>query len=170
MMGSCDRHTAFTLAETVISMAVVSVMLVASLTTLSRARLGQQAASWKNEGQRLAQSLMAEIRNQAYAEPSLPVGNAGAMGLGSGEATGTRSAFDDVDDYRGWTSQPPTDPNGTPLPGLGAWARSVSVDWVDPANPASVATSETFVKRVTVVATRHGTPMARVVGLCSETR
>lgn len=140
------RRAAFTLAETVMSLVVVSVMFVAALSTVGASKLSQQKASLSSRGQLLAEMLMSEILLQNYKDP----GPSPVFGIEPSESTTTRADFDDVDDYNGWSSSPPTYKDGTQIVGFTGWRQSVTVNWVDPMNPAQVAYSDTNAKRITV--------------------
>jgi len=141
-----QRPGAFTLVEAVVSLVVVGAMLVAALSTVGASRLSQYKTSQYSRGQLLAELLMAEILTQDYLDPNgTPV-----FGTEGGESTSTRVDFDDVDDYDGWSSSPPAAKDGTPLAGLSGWQRSVTVQWVDPADVTQVKASESNAKRVTV--------------------
>jgi len=140
-----DRK-AFTLVETIMSSLIVGAMLVAALSTVGASRLSQQRTSQYSCGQLLAESLMAEILRQDYLDPDdTPV-----FGCESGESTSTRIDFDDVDDYDGWLSAPPEQKDGTQIPNLTGWQRSVVVQWVNPNDPREVKFSESNAKRVIV--------------------
>lgn len=137
---------AFTLVEAVLSVLIVGIMLVAALSTVGASRLSQHRTSQYSRGQLLAESLMAEILQQDYLDPNdTPV-----FGIEPGESASTRADFDDVDDYDGWSSTPPAQQDGTQIPDLADWERSVSVQWVDPDNIMQVKGAESGAKRVTV--------------------
>jgi MSHA pilin protein MshD len=140
------RPLGFTLVEVVLSIVIVAVMLVAALSTVGASRLSQQRTSQYSRGQLLSESLMAEILRQDYLDPNdTPV-----FGIEAGESTSTRADFDDVDDYNGWSENPPVRKNGSQMAGLSGWQRDVTVQWVDSADTTQVKTFETNVKRVTV--------------------
>jgi MSHA pilin protein MshD len=157
------RRGGFTLVEAVISTVIVSVMLVAALSTVGASRLIQQKVSLNGRGRLLAESLLAEIVQQAYEDPDETV----LFGPESGEATNSRSDFDDVDDYHNWSQSPPKDKSGSAILESGGWTRTVTVDWVDATDPALVETSETNVKRVTVNVFHEGRRMATFVRVMS---
>ncbi len=141
-----QRPKGFTLVEAVLSLVIVSVMLVAVLSTVGASRLSQYRTSQYSRGQLLAEALMAEILPQDYLDPNdTPV-----FGTESGESTSTRADFDDVDDYHGWSSSPPVAKDGTELAGLSGWQRSVTVQWVNPADITQAQGSESNAKRVIV--------------------
>ena len=152
---------AFTLMEAVISTVIVAVMLVAALNTVGASRITQHKAALVSRGRMFAESLMAEILPQSYQNPGEPR----VFGPESGESGPTRGAYNDVDDYQGWTESPPVAKDGTALPNSANWRRTVTVAWVDPLNPQQVSGTETGAKRITVVATFRSVPQATVVAV-----
>lgn len=157
------QRSGFTLVEVVVSMLIVSVMLVAALSTVGGSRLSQFKTSQTCRGQALAESLMAEILQQAYADPQY---GPGSLGLGSDEiGDGSRSLWDDVDDYDGWSASPPEQKDGTQIAGLAGWQRSVDVAWIDPLDPSQVEGSESNAKRVIVTVTFQDMPVATLVAI-----
>ncbi len=67
-----------------------------------------------------------------------------------------RSLLLDVLDYDGYTKSPPVDREGTALPGVEAWMRSVEVTEVLPGDPDGPEVGGTGVYRVRVTATLNG--------------
>ncbi len=153
------RRGGFTLVEAVISTVIVSVMLVAALNTVGTSRLIQQKVSLSSRGRLLAESLLAEIVQQAYEDPTETI----VFGPESGEATNNRSDFDDVDDYHNWSQSPPKNKDGSAVPQSEGWTRTVTVVWVDAADPAATETSESSAKRITVTASRANITYATLV-------
>jgi Tfp pilus assembly protein PilV len=151
----------FTLIEAVISTVIVSVMFVAALNTVGAARIAEHKAALVGRGRTLAESLMAEILLQSYQEP----GSTYVFGREAGESDTSRAAYDDVDDYRGWTESPPVTKDGTALPNSANWSRTVTVEWVDPLNPQQVSGTETGAKLITVVAAFRNVPQATIVAI-----
>lgn len=145
------RRPAFTMVEVAIAAVIVGVALAASLATIGATARSARDLSDCQLGQLLADGLMSEILMQAYEDPN----NSLQFGLESGESAATRSAFDDVDDYDGWSAAPPQDKAGNALPDTSGWTESVGVRRVDAANPGTVRTLETGVKRI-VVTMRKG--------------
>lgn len=155
------RRSAFTLVESVIALVIVSVMLVAALNTVGTSRLSQYKTSSLTQGRLLAESLLAEILTQSYADPN----GAAVFGLEVGESGDSRAGFDDVDDYHKWSSSPPTEKNGDKMSAWAGWRRTVTVEWVDPADPAATKSAETQAKRVTVNVYFGDMPVASLVGI-----
>ena len=158
----CERRLiiarAFTLVEATVSVFIVGVMVVAALSTVGATRLGEYKVAERCRALPLAQDLMAEILQQAYADPAY---GPGSFGLGGDEVgDGSRSLWDDVDDYHGWSASPPEQKDGTPITGLADWQRSVNVAWVDPMALSQVEGSESDVKRITVTVTHKNVPVA----------
>jgi hypothetical protein len=78
-------------------------MTVAALNSLGVATRSAESIGNRAVALGLADDLMSEILQLPYSDPdSTPT-----MGAETGETTGTRYAFDDVDDYHGWSEQPP---------------------------------------------------------------
>lgn len=154
-------HRAFTLMEAVISTVIVAVMLVTALNVVGASKITQHKAALVSRGRMSAESLMSEILQQSYQEP----GATYVFGRESGESDTSRTAYDDVDDYQGWTESPPVAKDGTALPNSANWRRTVTVAWVDPLNPKQVSGTETGAKRITVVALFRSVPQATVVAV-----
>lgn len=132
-MSTTRCRSAYTLAEVVVSIAVVGVMLVAALNAVAAARLNMNRTTNHNRGMLLAQDLLAEILQQPYQDPD----GAESLGIDDGEIAGDRSTYDDLDDYDGW-SAPPQDRDGTRLPNADGWVCTVSVTLLDPETLLSV--------------------------------
>jgi hypothetical protein len=139
----------FTLVEVVISSLVVALMLVAALTTLGTTGRDYSMVRESQMGHLLVEELMAEILQQAYADPNDPSG----FGLEAGESTTTRVDFDDADDYHGWSKSPPQLRDGTAVPGADGWSRTASVYWADVLDPGVDVGSETGLKCIEVAVT-----------------
>jgi type II secretory pathway pseudopilin PulG len=117
----------FTLVEAVMSMLIVGIMLVAALNTVGASKLTQRKNYERSIGPMLAEDLLTEILSQSYEEPvDTPI-----FGRETGEFSWSRTPYDDVDDYDGWTTSPPEDKDNADLPDLTGWARSVEVYYVD---------------------------------------
>ncbi len=151
----------FTLIEAAISTVIVSVMFVAALNTVGAARVAQHKAALVGRGRTFASALMQEILQQSYQEP----GATWVFGREAGESDTSRAAYDDVDDYHGWTESPPVAKDGTALPNSANWSRTVTVEWVDPQQPKQVRGTETGAKRITVVAAFRDVPQATVIAI-----
>jgi len=157
------RRSGFTIVECVISTVIVAVMLVAVLQTVGASKQSQLSLVQSIQGQTLAQSMMTEILPRDYEDPN----GLSSLGLDTGETYGIRTEYDDVDDYEDWVATPPRYEDGTSMSELTDWQREVSVQWVDPDDPATVLGSESGVKRVTVTVFYNGRPIHSLTALRS---
>jgi MSHA pilin protein MshD len=82
----------------------------------------------------LANQLLAEIMQCYFKEP----GGGTTLGPDAGES---RTTYDDVDDYDGLDTAPPTTRDGTTLTGYTGWRRTVSVKCVQSGAPTTAAAS-----------------------------
>lgn len=152
---------AFTIVEATISTVLVAVMLVAALNTVGASRTTQHRVALISRGQLLAEDLLAEILRQNYQEPD----GTPAFGRETGESIATRAAYDDVDDYDGWSGAPPTTKEGTVLMDSTGWKRTVAVNRIDPQDPRQVETTETGAKKITVTVLYKDVPQATLVAI-----
>lgn len=159
--GGRYRVRSLTLVESVVSVAIVGLMLVAALNAVGASKATQRRMADRTRGMFLAQDLMAEILQKAYEEP----GGAISLGPDAGETTGDRTEFDDVDDYHGWSSEPPMSADGTKLPDLTGWKREVNVVWVDRTDFAQTKVSESGVKLITVRVSYRGAMVAELAAV-----
>ena len=91
---------------------------------------------------------MAEILQHPFEDPDEETLD---LGVESSEiGSGSRAAFDDVDDYDDWSASPPQESDGMEIPWATTYARKVKVQWVDPGNLAATSVTPTGVKRMKV--------------------
>jgi MSHA pilin protein MshD len=151
----------FSLVEVTVSTALVGLMLVAALEALRGGIVTSARASQRARANLLASDLLGEILGRNYVEPvTSPV-----FGPEADEATQNRTAFDDVDDYHGWTESPPQHRTGVEMSYLTNWRRGVVVEYVSPGNPNVVVGSDQGAKRITVTVEFRGSPIATATGL-----
>jgi type II secretory pathway pseudopilin PulG len=160
------RRRAFSLAEAAVATVVVGIMLAAAIETVGASRTGQVWNSERLRALALASSLMGEITDTYYRDPAAAVV---LFGPESGESQALRSSLNDADDFNGLNDAPPTNRDGTVIPNLASWKRTVSVAWVYLMAPGTVAATETGVKRITVSVYRGTVKMAELVAYrCSS--
>jgi len=156
-----QTNTAFSLAETVVSVALVGGLLVVALNTVGDTTLGRQKMGDRGRGHLLAQDLMTEILRQPYEDPDdTPV-----FGPEASESTGSRVAFDDVDDYSGWSASPPQKKDGAGTSDGPEWRRTVTIEYMDASDLAAPVGSDQGVKRITVTVTRNDVIVSSLVGV-----
>lgn len=151
------RPSGISLLETVLSLLILSGAFVAALNTITAARASQAIVAERRIGRVLAEDLMAEILSHPYKEDAL-------LGLELGENTGDRSNFDDIDDYRGWSSSPPEDVNGVPIPGAEGYTRTAFVQWIEKDNPTTYAFNDEGVKLILITVKRGDKVIVQLFG------
>ena len=152
---------AFSLAETVTSIAVVGLLLVAALNVAGAAVVGRRNTESRSGGELLAAALLSEILQQSYKDPN----DTPSFGSEASEFSSNRLSMDDVDDYHGWTASPPEARDGTPLPDTIGWRRTVTVEYVLLGNISAITGTDKGVKRITVTVSRNGVPVATLMAL-----
>ena len=150
------------MVETVVSTLFVGILMTTSLQTVGVSVRHQMRSTKDIVGAALASGLLSEIAGQSYMEP---FASASAITRESGESGLSRSAYDDVDDYHGWTETPPKTRNDALLSEYAGWQRTVSVVWVTANNLLLVSGTETGVKRITVTVSLSGTVMVTRVAI-----
>jgi len=151
----------FSLVEVALATVIVGGLLVAAMNLAGAAASARQLASDRSRAVLLAEALLNECMAMPYADPD----GSATLGPDPDESTGSRAAFDDVDDYDGWKESPPADRTGGELDGYPGWTRECEVDWVNATEPARVSATETGVKRITVTVSRRGQVVSRVLAL-----
>jgi len=175
------RRCSLTMIEAVIAIVVVGLMLTAALSAAGAAASARAQAARRERRMALAVQLMTEIFQSLHVDPdqwivmrsgwgATPFTSSPVFswpGPGADEITGTRAAFDDVDDYDDWSASPPQAKDGTVLPDLTGWTRSVQVVHVWPSSLNPTWFSQTGLKRITVTVTDDQGQSTTLVGLRS---
>jgi len=155
------RAPGFSLVEVVVAILVLSALLAASLNTVVASATMQRHAADRARARVLALDLLNEARKHPYDDPVAGSG----IGPGPTEINGTRSLFNDVDDFNGWSASPPQRTDGSVIPGFEGWTRACTVEYVSLADPTTVVLTDSGVKRITVTVHRGKQPMASAVAL-----
>ena len=148
MTGSFSRkiRRAGSLVEVAMASLLVGVLLIGALNSLGASLRHQSLLAERQHAHRLAEQLLAEVLEHRYADPDeTPV-----FGAETSESGGTRSAFDDVDDFDGWDQSPPVDRSGTTLANSTGWRRTVDVAFVPSNDMTGTSGTDQGLKRVTV--------------------
>ena len=151
------RRYGFSYVEVLVSTLIVGGMMVTAMNLLGSVVKSRTTSGNYARAALLAQQMICEITGVSYIDGSSPV-----FGLETGESTGNRSLFDDVDDYHGWTETPLKTRDNSTIANTTGWTRSVSVAWVDPALPSTTVASDQGVKRITVTIQRSGQTLATI--------
>ncbi|MFO0860269.1 MAG: hypothetical protein U0570_06920 [Phycisphaerales bacterium] len=154
-------HHAVTLIECAGASIILGLMLVAGLRAAAGAGASQAASARALSGTLLAESLLNEVLAKSYEEAP----GTASLGLDAGELATDKTTFDDVDDYNGWTESPPKAFDGSALPSMTNWSRSVAVLRVSTSSPDSSSASETGLKRIEVTVKYGGKVVCKLTGL-----
>lgn len=158
------QRQGLSLIEVVISTMLVGVVLVGAMSCLAGVIQGRIAIGESGRAQQLGEQLLTEIVNHPYQD----TGPSPVFGRESGESGGNRFDFDDVDDYDGWSASPPEDRNGNAIFNSEGWQRDVTVEFVEPSDPATISVTDQGLKRITVSVQRSGNVMAELVSFRSD--
>lgn len=142
------RRGGLSLVEVIVSMLLVGLLLVAATRSVGGVFQTWTASQKLHGGMGLAQQLMTEILQQHYSDPD----GSTSWGTETPESSAERSAWDDVDDYDGWSSAP-QGKDGTLVSGYEGWTRAVSVAYASIADPTQTSLADDGLKRITVAVT-----------------
>lgn len=142
-----------TMMETVLSVALVGIVLVAAMDTLGGARAARAQNADISLAGVLCESMLSEILARSYEGADEGAGSFGRSLSEAGDAT--RASFDDVDDYDGWTASPPQTRDGAPISWAAGLHRTVSVRCVDPDDLSETTPDGSCLKRVRVRVMRN---------------
>lgn len=139
----------FSLIETTVATLLVSLSLVASLNTMAFVLTTTSRDAEAQRSNQIAQFLLAEITSRPFADP---INATGTLGTEVGEGS-VRAAWDDCDDYQGWSTSSITNLNNAPLANAIGWSCTVSVNYCNPNNPNVLSLSSTTLKRINLTLT-----------------
>lgn len=149
-----NRRRAFTLVESIVSIAVVGLLLAPAVQSISTIAHTRGASTARRQGAALAKELLTEIMQCNYVAPA---------GIIDGT---TRLTWVVISDFNGLTENPPTARDGTVLAGWTGWRRSVLVERVDPASPGGAAVvTDLGMNRITVTVASPTGAVTKLVGL-----
>ena len=154
-----NRRAGFGLLEALIAVMLTGLLMVASLRSLGASKRREASTSDQVRAKQLAADLMNEVLRQQYQEPVSAIG----FGPESGETTGNRSLFDDVDDYVNWSATPPIDRSGTPLAGFAGWTQRVTINWANSSTLATTTSANTGLKKITVTISKSGKTVSQMI-------
>lgn len=159
---SSDRRgrAGLTLVEAVLSMLVLAVLATASLSAISQSRAARLAVDEQSMGSMLARSLLSEIAALPYMETGSTT-----IGLDAGENASDKTAFDDVDDFNGFSETPCGGLDGKTIDGTDGWERAVVVAWVPVSATTTATTTDTGLKRFWVTVKHNGRVVTRLSAL-----
>ena len=161
----CRRcRRAASLVEVAMASLLVGVLLIGALNSVGAKLRHQSKLADRQQAHRLAEQLLAEVLEHRYADPDeTPV-----FGTETSETGGTRSPYDDVDDFDGWDQTPPVDRDGVTLPNSTGWRRTVDVAYVNANDMTTTSVTDQGLKRITVSIYHDGQLILSRVGVRSS--
>jgi len=155
-----NRRRGFSLVEVLVAITITGTGIVAVMKLLPAVAQTAETSHDIAAAIGLARLLIDEIDLVPFKDTAANC----TFGREPDETAPTRADFDDVDDYSGYTDQPPVSRAGLADTTYAAYRRTVSVVNVDPNDLTTVATNGTTdAKQVTVTVTCSGREVARLV-------
>jgi len=151
-MSPRSNRRGATLIEAVLAILVLGIAIPPLVGMFREVAARSADGTYQQVAVTCAESLLEEIASRAFEDPDVLNGSFGAE-------EGSRSSFDDVDDYDGLNESPPARLDGTPLDDYGGLVRTATVDNVTAADPDPVtaaADGSTDCKRIRVKVTWTG--------------
>lgn len=148
---SCRRGV--TLIEAIMSTVIVAGVLVATMRLVGAAARSGRLLSDSATAADLADGLLAEILTKPYTDPVSP----GGFGLEAGETASSKSNYDDVDDYNGWTQTYTYTGRSSTADSMIA---SVAVARASLTAPSTDAAAESGLKRIRIIVKRQNRVLA----------
>jgi prepilin-type N-terminal cleavage/methylation domain-containing protein len=184
-----SSRRAFTLVEVITAMTIMAIAGTTLLVSLASSTTSTNDALDRQVAAGLAQQLLDEISGMRYMEAGGSAYDPMPLGPGSTEAAaGARRQFDDIDDYNGVQTTPPTDrwgvtlgsddgkggirPTAFQLPStfFTGWKQNVSVQYVAESNLSAPLTSGTSSFRLITVRITSDLTTGGTVELARATR
>jgi len=138
----------FTMIETTVSIALVSILLIGSLNTFAYTTntINRELDGLRALG--LAEDLFSEISTLHYVDP---VEATSRLGMDSSETSSThRTSLDDIDDYNGFSESILRYRDGTIIPNLSGWTRQVTITGIDATTLSTTSVVSAPLRRVTI--------------------
>ncbi len=149
-----QKQLGVTLVELVISIVIISIAMVAVMSSFSVSISKSADPLWRNKSLKLAQLYLDEILAKNY-DHNAPVGgipavtNPSCASLGA-DGTETRTTYNDVDDYNGLLDSPPILLAGTIDSSYNDYSVAVSVECDGDTVGATGTVADNHAKKITV--------------------
>lgn len=152
-----------TMAETLVASLLIGLVLVSTIQIVGPMVRSNSVHADRLVAANLANELSEEIATKLWTTPVEPPADVGKVAVKK-----TRSTFDSIDDYQGWSSTPPMLADETVNTALAGWTRSVKVVHCLINAPDTDSATPTGLKRVTVTVSKDGVTLARVISLHAQ--
>lgn len=147
MLRPTKRSQGFSLLETVFSTALVSLLLVVGMSTMSNVMRVRSADTHDLKAAQLASAFISEAMAKPFVSPVL---GGTSFGIDSDETGKPRIEWDDFDDYHGLNLAVLQDAEGYTLPDCTGWSVVGSVAYADPSDPTIAHGGPTDLKKLTL--------------------
>ena len=137
-------RSGLSLIETVVSTALVTILMVTAMSTVAQVNRITSAESYQHAATRYAQYYLSEIASKPFVCPDC---GSEAIGRGFGEGS-LRAFWNDCDDYHNLYLSSLTDEQGEQIPGATGWRMHVNIRFSNPANPLTAVSNRTDLKRI----------------------
>ncbi len=161
-----QSRRAITLAETVISILLISFVLASTLQIVGPLSRSSALQADRLVAANLASELAEEIATKQFLDSN--AASPDDIGIDGDDSVFTRSNFDDIDDYHGWSSSPPKMSYGVTNSSLNGWTRTVDVKHVLVNDPGTTSGSYTGLKKIIVRVYKDGVLLADTRSLHSH--
>jgi MSHA pilin protein MshD len=158
------RRAGFSLIEVTMATLVTGILLSGSLAAFAQLHGRQKNMAIMEFADLIEHDLMQEIISFPYSEPSVTTVSTGPD---AGETS--RSLYDDIDDYHGWTESFATTRTGSAIPAGGRFRRSVTVEFVRTSNMAIPSLTNQGARVITIVVSLDGQPISSLQAYRTQT-
>ncbi len=148
------RPRGLTLLEVVVCLILVSTIVLVSITASANLMKNKAASMDAIDGRELAFQILDEVTAVDFQDADQDR----VYGREASETALNRTDFDDVDDYNGYVSSPPTHRDGSAIAGFDSWSFSISVSRAEPARQGITVSADDAapLRLVTVTCTAPG--------------
>jgi MSHA pilin protein MshD len=117
----------FTLIELILFIVIVGVGVAGVLSVFTNSIKNSADPLLRKQTIAIAESLLEEIVTKEYCDPDTVDSSTSPPTCGANTVEGSRSLYDDVDDYNGYAATTLVDAAGTTVPGLASYSVSTAV-------------------------------------------
>ncbi len=182
MMHKYSACRGITMIEATIATLLVGIVFASTLGVIGPVMRSTELAEKQIVAQRLVDELVSEIMAMPFDDPeeidkldmrggTLDLNTVDALdpiGTNDGERSIVREDFDDVDDYEGWSSIPPSTKSGNKYIGMANWERQVRVHHVEIEGVDTKSLQRTGAKWIRIRAIYNGILLAEEIIIRSE--
>ena len=161
-----QSRSAITLAETVVSILLISFVLVSTLQIVGPVSRSSSLQADRLVAANLANEIAEEITTKPFIDDN--AASQDDIGIDADDTVFARLNFDDIDDYDGWSSSPPKMSYGVTNSSLIGWTRTVSAKHVLVNDPNTASATYTGLKKITIRVYKDGVLLADIRSLHSH--